>query len=395
MMNVALIIDAIGSYGRGLLRGIARFVHSNSDWAVRYEEWRDGDDMPRWLEQGNFQGVLCRVRNLRQFEPLQRLGVPIVDLGSLQTPANVANIHSDHTAISRLAAEHLRHCELPNFGYCGFRGQPFSDLRFAAFQEHLANQGITTFAIQIPMAMSGRSKKKRDGKSASSDPKLAAWLKRIPKPAGIMACNDLCGRHILAVCQEMGLRVPDQIAVIGVDNDEVLCELAIPALSTIDPGADRIGFEAAELLNQIIHRAELSEKRILIAPREVIVRTSTDTIAVDDSMVVAAMRYIRSQAGKTTTVDDVLQHLADRAMLVSRSTLERRFKTLLGFLPHDEIVRVRISRIERLLRSTEYPLARVATIVGLSDEPHLYRFYKAYRGMAPGEFRRHINLKPM
>jgi LacI family transcriptional regulator len=133
-------------------------------------------------------------------------------------------------------------------------------------------------------------------------------------------------------------------------------------------------------------------KPLLIASREVIMRTSTDIIAAGDATVVAAMRYIRNQAGATITVEDILQHLADQSMLVSRSTLERRFKSLLGFFPHDEIVRVRINRIERLLKGTEYPLWRIAETVGLSDEPHLNRYFKLYKGLAPGEFRRRASL---
>ncbi len=392
MINVALVIDAIGSYGRGLLRGIARFVHTNSDWAVRYEEWTEQDDLPTWLTRGKFQGVLCRVRNSRQFGPLRRLGVPIVDLGSLESPRDVANIHSDQFQIARIAAEHLVRCELPNFGYCGFEGRHFSQMRLVAFQKFLRAQNAEPHVFEASLRTRELSQNRRNGRASSYDPKLAAWLNRIPKPVGIMACNDLCGRHILAVCQEIGLRVPEQVAVIGVDNDEVLCELAIPALSSVDPGADKIGFEAAELINQIIRGAKVPTKPLLIAPREVIMRTSTDIIAAGDATVVAAMRYIRNQAGATITVEDILQHLADQSMLVSRSTLERRFKSLLGFFPHDEIVRVRINRIERLLKGTEYPLWRIAETVGLSDEPHLNRYFKLYKGLAPGEFRRRASL---
>ncbi len=392
MINVALVIDAIGSYGRGLLRGIARFVHTNSDWAVRYEEWTEQDDLPHWLSRGKFQGVLCRVRNSRQFEPLRRLGIPIVDLGSLISPTGVANIHSDHLRIAQIAAEHLVLCELSNFAYCGFEGRQFSQLRLAAFQKFLSQRGAESQVFEVSLRSSGLSKRRREGQALSYDSKLAAWLNGLPKPVGIMACNDLCGRHILAVCQELALRVPEQVAVVGVDNDEVLCELAIPALSSVDPGSDKIGFEAAELLNQIIRGAKLPVKPLLVAPRDVVMRTSTDVIAAGDETVVAAMRYIRNHAGTTTTVEDVLQHLADQSLLISRSTLERRFKALLGFLPHDEIVRVRIDRIERLLKGTEYPLWRIAEIVGLSDEPHLSRFFKLYNGMAPGEFRRRASL---
>ena len=389
MINVGLIIDAIGSYGRGLLRGIARFVHANPSWAVQYEEWMEGDAVPRWLARGQFHGVLCRMRNPRQFESLRRLKVPIVDLGSLPPPPDIANIHSDHAAISRMAAAHLLACELPNLAYCGFEGQLASAHRMRAFQDYLAGHGIRPAVFQAAVPMRMRSPIKPKAPAEPYDSALAAWLDRVPKPVGIMACNDLCGRRILAVCQRKGLCVPEQVAVIGVDNDEVLCALAIPALSSVDPGADRIGFGAAELLDRLIKGDQVPPAPLLVAPLEVLTRTSTDTIAVGDSMVVAALRYIRTEAG-VPTIEDILAHLDSHRILVSRSTLERRFKMLLGFLPHDEIIRVRVNRIEKLLRSTEFPLWRIAKMAGLADEPHLNRFFRSHRGISPGEFRRRI-----
>ncbi len=396
MINVGLVIDAIGSYGRGLLRGIARFVHANPSWAVRYEEWAEGDAVPRWLARGQFDGVLCRIRKPRQFESLRRLNIPIVDLGSLPPPPGIANIHSDHTAISRLAAEHLLACELPNLAYCGFEGQLASTHRQIAFQEHLAGRGIRPAVLQIAVRVRAGSQPlrtihatRRTAHAEPHDPALALWLDRLPKPVGIMACNDLCGRRILAVCQRKGLHVPEQVAVIGVDNDEVLCALAIPALSSVEPGSDRIGFGAAELLDRLIKGAQVPSTALLVVPLEVVPRTSTDTIFVADPMVVRALRYIRTET-RIPAVEDVLTHLNNHSMLVSRSTLERRFKTLLGFLPHDEIVRVRLRRIERLLRGTEYPLWRIAEISGLGGEPHLNRFFKSHRNLSPGQFRRGI-----
>ncbi len=389
---MALVIDAIGSYGRGLLRGIARFAHTNSDWAVQYEEWTAQDNLPNWLTRGKFKGVLCRVRKAGQFEPLRRLGVPIVDLGSLPAPRGVVNIHGDHVGIAQIAAEHLVKCELSNFAYCGFEGPDFSELRRAAFQKYISQCGSQSTVFQMPVCKGGFSRAKHNRRAVSNDSKLAAWLKELPKPVGIMACNDLCGRQILAACQEINIRVPEQIAVIGVDNDEVLCELAIPALSSVDPGADKIGFDAAELLSQIIKGARMPSETLLVAPREVVARTSTDIIASGDATVVAAMRFIRDHTDKTVSVEDILDYLANHSLLVSRSTLERRFKTVLGFGPRDEIVRVRIERIERLLRNTDYPLWKIAEMLGFSDEPHLQRFFSKYKGMAPGEFRRRVGL---
>ncbi len=205
-----------------------------------------------------------------------------------------------------------------------------------------------------------------------------------------MACNDLCGRQVLAACKHLGIRVPEEIALAGVDNDEVLCELAIPSLTSVDPAAQRIGFEAAELLDRLIQGSRVLPGTVLVSPNEIVARTSTDTYAVGDPILCSALRYIRERAGSGLSLKDVLQNLERQKLSTSRSTLERRFAAVLGHLPHQEIIRVRLQRIERLLRNTEYPLWRIAELTGFNSEPQLNHFFKRYRGMTPGNFR----LKP-
>ncbi len=387
MINIALVIDAIGSYGSGLLRGISRFAHTHPDWAVEYEPWMEEESLPRWLARGKFQGVLCRIRNPRQFAALRRLRVPIVDLGSLEPPQGIANIHSDHAAIAQLAADHLIQCGLHTFAYCGFESQQASERRAEAFQKYMAPKGF-----DVPMFM-GKSRRdvgarRAPGWRSSLDyANLLPWLKGLPKPVGIMTCNDICGRLVLAGCQHAGIPVPDKIVLVGVDNDEVLCELAVPAMTSVDPAADRIGFEAAEMLDNIIAGVKRPVMSQLVPPAGVVTRTSTDMIAVADPVVGKALRYIREYTGNRLTVEKVLDHLANENVLVSRCTLERRFVSVVGFSPYEEINRVRLGRIERLLLNTRYPLTRIAELAGFGAESHLNRFFKRYRGQTPGIFR--------
>lgn len=380
MAKVALVIDANGSYGRGLLRGIARFAHSNGQWEVTYEEWFEGDDLPRGLARGRYQGVLCRIRNPRQFIPLQRLHIPIVDLGSMDSSGAIVHIHGDHRVIAGLAAGHLIQCGVSAFGYCGFAGRRFSLRRAVEFEEHLRQHGAATSVLLLPNC-------DRDHMTPASQNRLRAWLEWLPKPAGIMACNDLCGRQVLAACQQSGIKVPEDVAVVGVDNDEVLCELAIPSMTSVDPAAQRIGFEAAELLESMMRGEPPVMRYILVAPSEIVTRTSTDRIAAQDPTLVLALRYIRDQAGNGLSMKDLLNFLNERGFPISRSTLERRFLATLHHLPHHEITRMRLQRIERLLRNTEYPLWRVAELTGFNSEPQLNHFFKRYRGMTPGVFR--------
>ncbi len=387
MIKIALIVDAIGSYGNGLLRGISRFAHTHPRWTVEYEPWMENEALPRWLVRDKFQGVLCRIRNPSQFASLQQLHVPIVDLGSLDPPKGIANIHSDHGAIAQLAADHLIKCGLQTFAYCGFEAQQASEKRRIAFQRYLSEHGFDGLTF-IGKSRRGTGSRRSPGWRSSLDyASLLPWLKKIPKPIGIMACNDICGRLVLAGCQHAGIHVPEEIVLVGVDNDEVLCELATPTMSSIDPAAERIGFEAAELLDTIIGGAKPPEQSYLVSPAGVITRTSTDIIAVAEPVVAKALRYIREYPGNGITVDQVLDYLARDNMLVSRCTLERRFVVVVGFSPYQEINRVRLNRIKRLLRNTQYPLKRIAEITGFKAESHLNRFFKRYQGQTPGSFR--------
>ena len=388
MINIALVIDALGSYGSGLLRGISRFAHTHPNWTVEYEPWMEEENLPRWLFRGKFQGVLCRIRNPRQFASLRRLRVPIVDLGSLEPPRGIANIHSDHQAIAELAADHLIQCGLHTFAYCGFESQQASERRAVAFHSYMAEKGFKSQVFISPSRRGGGGAGRSPGWRSSIDySHLLPWLKALPKPAGIMACNDICGRLVLAGCQHAGIHVPAEIVLVGVDDDEVLCELAVPTMTSINPAADKIGFEAAELLDSIIGGVKAPDKPQLVPPAGVITRTSTDTIAVADKVVAKALRYIREYTGKALTVDKVLDYLANENMLVSRCTLERRFVSVAGFSPYEEINRVRLNRIERLLLNTRYPLTRIAELTGFDAESHLNRFFKRYRGQTPGRFR--------
>ncbi len=387
MINIALVIDAIGSYGSGLLRGISRFSHTHPNWTVEYEPWMEEENLPRWLFRGKFQGVVCRIRNPHQFASLRRLRVPIVDLGSLEPPKGIANIHSDHHAIAQLAADNLIQCGLHTFAYCGFESQQASERRAVAFQQYMSEKGFTP-QVFISQSRRGTGARRAPGWRSSIDyANLLPWLKALPKPAGIMACNDICGRLVLAGCQQAGIHVPEEIVLVGVDNDEVLCELAVPTMTSVDPAADRIGFEAAEMLDSVIGGVKAPNKPQLVPPAGVVTRTSTNTIAVADPLVAKALRYIREYTGRGLTVDSVLDYLANDNMLVSRCTLERRFMSVAGFSPYEEINRVRLTRIDRLLLNTRYPLTRVAELTGFDAESHLNRFFKRYRGQTPGRFR--------
>jgi LacI family transcriptional regulator len=205
-----------------------------------------------------------------------------------------------------------------------------------------------------------------------------------------MACNDARGRQVLMACRSAGVHVPEEVAVIGVDNDEVLCDLADPPLSSVVPAAERIGYEGAALLERLMRGQRPPSRPLLFDPLGVVTRLSTDTLAVEDARVAAAIRTIRERACDGLNVEGLLEHLAGQGVLLSRSTLERRFAEVLGHSPKDEILRVRLGRVQQLLIDTDHPLSTIAALVGVEHHEYLSALFKARTGETPGRFRRRM-----
>jgi len=213
---------------------------------------------------------------------------------------------------------------------------------------------------------------------------LAAWLKRLPKPVGILACNDNRGRQVLDACAAAELAVPEQVAVVGVDNDDVLCDLADPPLSSVQPDAVRIGFEGAAALDRMIRSGKPAPRRVRsVSPRQLVVRRSSDVLAVDDPVVSSALKIIQREACVGLNVEKLLDQ-----MTISRATLERRFERFLGRSPKDEILRLRLGRVRELLSESEDTLAQIADATGFSSVAHLSVSFKNATSLSPGAFRR-------
>jgi LacI family transcriptional regulator len=185
-------------------------------------------------------------------------------------------------------------------------------------------------------------------------------------------------------CAEAGRAVPDQVAVLGVDNDEVICELSSPSLSSIEPDTHRLGYAAAALLDRLMAGARPPKQPVLIAPKGIQVRQSSDVLAMEDPDVAAAVRIIRDGACTGISVGDVVRQLA-----ISRPTLDRRFVRLLGHSPKAEIERVRFERATSLLAETPYKMERIAGLLGFGTAPQFAIAFKRYTGLTPSQYRNH------
>lgn len=371
-------------FGRQVLQGIARYVRTHQSWSIFLEQ-REFGAMPRkWFLHRKWDGIISRPTNQRLADEFSRMKVPAVDLNSLYDDLGLPRIRSDNTAIGRMGAEHLLERGFRQFAFCGYSATAWAGMRREGFLSRLAELGHTCHVYESPWRC-GHMLEWDDDQD-----RIARWIQSLPKPCGLMACNDPRGQQVIDACWRVDVAVPEQVAIVGVDNDEILCELCDPPLSSIIPNPQRIGYEAAGILEGLIAGRKAPEHEVLIEPVGVKIRQSSDVLAVEDQDIAAAMTYIRDHAVEGCTVDDVLNHVP-----LGRSCLERRFRKYLGRSPQAEIHMIRIKRIKQLLAETDLPLASIADLAGYEHPEYMNVVFKRETGQTPGQYRREVQIHEM
>lgn len=386
--RVALLIESSRAYGRQLLRGIAAFARERGDWAFFHEERSLGDDAPVRLKQWRPDGVIARLAGVKLIDRMRRLGVPIVDLYHEEELKGIPGIAVDQDALAQMAATHFLERGFQNFAYCGFAGVLFSDLREARFASLLTGQGRSFHVFRYPPLPNPRGLAAVEAHALQHSANLVRWLGQLPKPVALLACNDMRGRQVLAACDEAKVTVPEEVAVLGVDNDDVQCELSNPPLSSIDPNAFEMGYQSARLLDRLFVRRRVSSRRHLVAPLRIAVRRSTDVLAIADRSVAEAVSFVRSHACDGFDGDTMAQRLG-----VSRSTLERWFRRVLNRSLTDETVRVQVNRVVELLTTTNLTLEKIAGRSGFHHVESMSRIFKRRQGLSPGQYRTRFQIE--
>ena len=375
--QVALIIESSVSYGRNILRGIARYMASHHRWSVYFEQHELGAPPPAWLDSSHWDGILCRPTDPVLARRLKRMKVPVVDLNDLYENLNFPWVGSNHRAIGCLGANHFLERGFHHFAFCGFSNELWAEQRRAGFCAVAEKAGALVPVYESPWRGSTVSRWDLEMEH------IGKWLSDLPKPIGIMACNDARALHLLDACHQADILVPEEVAVIGVDNEEIFCELCNPALSSVAPDAERIGYLAAELLDQLMSGQAPPRQRTLVDPVCVATRRSSDTLAIKERTVAAAMRFISEQALHGCTVTDVIN-----SVRVSRSFLERKFRQHLKRSPQAEIRRVQGSRIKQLLTETNFTLERISELSGFEHPEYMSVVFKRLFRQTPGQYRK-------
>jgi len=285
--QVALIIETSVIYGRRVLAGVARYLRSRHRWSVFLEQHELGAPPPNWLTSSRWNGILSRPTDHAMARLFRRMNVPVVDLNDLHQDLNLPWVGSDHAAIGRMGAAHLLERGFRQFAFCGFSNELWAKQRLKGFRSEVESKNACVSVYETSWRGPNTIRWDKDIEQ------IAEWVEALAKPVGIMACNDVRGLHVLDACDRSSVLVPEEAAVVGVDNEEILCELCNPPLSSVAPNPERIGYEAAELLDVLMAEKSQSQRRITIDPVRVFARQSTDVMAVSDWAVASATRYMR------------------------------------------------------------------------------------------------------
>jgi len=374
--KVALLVETSNAYARELLGGINGYVREHQHWSIYLAEHGRGEVVPRWLHTWQGNGIIARVENEEIARAILDAKLPAVDVSFGLEHSPFPRVVTDSLETTRLAADHLLERGFTSFGYCGDNRYHWSRLRSDLFTGHIRRAGHECTVFE-----GLRNYGPGDPWELELDA-IANWLRRLPRPIGIMACYDIRGHQVLEACRRLNIEVPDHVAVIGVHNDELLCELCDPPLSSVIPNARRAGYEAASMLERMMKGERIPPQRLLIAPVGIAARQSTDVVAVTDPRLSRAIRFIRERACDGITVEDVL-----KAVPMSRSVLERRFKQVLARTPLDQILRVKIERAKSLLATTGLSLAVISERAGFEHVEYFSVVFKRLVGETPGRYR--------
>ncbi|QDU80964.1 Xylose operon regulatory protein [Polystyrenella longa] len=377
--SVALLLETSNAYARGLLDGIIDYLREHEQWSIHLGEQERGAKPPHWLKNWRGDGIIARIETEAIANAVRQTGLPIVDVSAARLVPSLPWVETDDREIARMALEHFLSRGFHSVAFCGENYFNWSRWRAEAFEE-FANEAECQFE-----SFDSGSRRRLNMGNTRQRTRLAKWILSLPRPTGIFACYDFMGQQILDVCRELEISVPEQIAVLGVDNDQRLCRLCSPPLSSIIPDTRATGYAAAQLLDELMTSSRTRKSQpaqILIPPQGIAERQSSDMYASDDVDLVAALRFIREHACEGITVNDVL-----RQVPLSRRALEARCQKLTGRTPHAEITRIKLERSKRLLRQTGLTVHEVAQRSGFSQAEYLSVVFKKQTGQTPGEFR--------
>jgi len=374
--RVALLVETTRTYTRELLAGVRRYIAAHGPWSTFLELRALDSAPPAWLRRWDGDGILTRTFTQEMADLIAASRLPAVELRATNLSGGRPFVGMDNAHIGRAVAEHFF-----ERGYRQFAAYSLQTERF--FVERVRNFVSTVQAFDCQCSELPETSSDSVTDWEQSQARLTAWLGQLPKPVGIFAANDQLGVRLLEACQRAGVAVPEEVAVVGAENEETLCAFATPPLTSVRFDGQTVGYAAAELLDRLMQGKSSRRREILIPPKGIIVRESSDELVINDPLVAQAARMIRENAMTGINVDDLC-----RKLNASRSTLDRRMRAALKRTPKEEITRIRFREVERLLRETDLTIEAIAEQTGFAHSHYLQAAFKERHRMTPGDFRR-------
>ncbi len=361
-----------------ILKGIASYHHQFGPWETFWDnEGRSLRDA-EWLREGRWDGIINRHTNAMQAEFCITNRIPLVDVHNATPIKGIPNICLDNVGVGSMGARHLIERGFFHFGFFGYSNERWALDRRHGFAAVIRQSGREC-SLHEP-AYGGYDTPAIDDEHCNE---AAKWLASLPRPVAVMACNDYRALLLLEAARRAGLCVPEQVAILGANDDEVRCELATPPLSSVATNHQEAGYVAAETLDKLMHGGQASSSELRVGPASAVARHSTDVLAVADKKIAQALRLIQQRACQGLTVPEVA-----RAIGMARTQLEQRFRECFARSPQSELRRVRLERIRQLLHDTDLPLQQVAELTGFAHTEYLSVFFKREVGETPGRYRR-------
>ncbi|TWT83995.1 Xylose operon regulatory protein [Planctomycetes bacterium CA13] len=382
--KVALLVETARGYGQQMLRGIIRYSRLHGPWRFYLTPGDFEQALPRMREWGG-TGIIARVETPAIAKAIFESGLPTIALDlsnqhltAVHTLSQFSEVKSDSEGAAKMAAEYLLRRGFQEFAYVGIAHRIWSEKRQESFCQAIEKAGCKVHQYQPP-------KSARNHVWEREQPRLAKWLSNLPLPIAVMACNDQRGREVAEACHLAGIRIPEELALIGVDNDDLLCELSDPPLSSVALNASGVGYRAAELLDRMMRGEKVDHQCLIAEPLNVVTRRSTDMIAIDDADIVEAIRFIHDHANESIQVADIVERLN-----ISRRNLEIRFLHTVGRTLHSELQRIRLQRARTLLLESDLPIPKIAEVSGYRTPSYFIQVFRKSYGITPSRYRRKL-----
>ena len=381
MIKIILLSDFEEQYGKDLLRGITRYSKDHGPWTfcrmpTHYRETLGMDGILSWAKEWEANGVIGLFQDGDEVKKFTQAGIPVIAQDFKERLSGVPSITGGYRETGRLGAEYFLKKGFKHFAFYGFNNIVWSRERALGFEERVREAGYDVHYYE-----------QKDSQSTDlwyyKPSELSRWLNALPKPIGLMCCDDNQGHHVTEAARHASIRIPDEVAVLGVDNDEMLCDLSDPPLSSIGLDTEKSGYEAARLMAQMIAQKTCMADDVLVQPTQVITRHSTDIFACKDKYIVQALKYIHDNLDKNLKVDQVLKEVP-----LSRRSLEKRFIQNTGYPVYEYIYNQRIEEFTRKLLETDMTIFEIALDLGLSDSKNIARQFKQIKGITPVEYRK-------